>query len=363
MPTPSDAGFMDLALELAREGWGRVHPNPMVGAVVVRDDTVVGRGAHREFGGPHAEIEALSDAGEAARGATLYVTLEPCAHHGKTPPCTDAILAAGVKRVVYAVADPHKEAAGGAERLREAGVETEAGVGAEQARAENALFLAPFALGRPFVALKLALSLDGRIAARSGERTTITGEAAREEVHRLRAGFDAILVGSTTARVDDPLLNVRHGPAPRVQPARVVVDSKASLSPATRLARTTAKAPVRVLHGPDADPGRLEALSAVGVETLVCPSGDDGIDLESALTALMERGVRTVLCEGGGRIAASLLSADLVDRMYLFQAPLMLGPAGVPAFPFEGAVPSAAWSMAEAKRIGGDVLLVVERER
>ncbi|MFW5947805.1 MAG: bifunctional diaminohydroxyphosphoribosylaminopyrimidine deaminase/5-amino-6-(5-phosphoribosylamino)uracil reductase RibD, partial [Gemmatimonadota bacterium] len=185
---------MARALELAEAGWGRVHPNPLVGAVVVREGAVVGEGAHREHGGAHAEVEALRAAGERARGATLYVTLEPCAHHGKTPPCTDAILEHGIARVVYAVPDPHPEAGGGAERLRAAGVAVTEGVAGPAARARNALFLRPLETGRPFVALKYGLSLDGRIAARPGERTRVTGPETEAEVHRLRAGFDAVLV-------------------------------------------------------------------------------------------------------------------------------------------------------------------------
>ncbi|MFP4623428.1 MAG: bifunctional diaminohydroxyphosphoribosylaminopyrimidine deaminase/5-amino-6-(5-phosphoribosylamino)uracil reductase RibD, partial [Gemmatimonadota bacterium] len=194
MAGTSDAEFMRRALTLAEAGWGRVHPNPLVGAVVVREGVVVGEGAHREFGGPHAEVEALRNAGDAARGSTLYVTLEPCAHHGKTPPCTTAILDHGVARVVYAAADPHPDAAGGGTRLAERGVEVVGGVEAEKARTQNALFLRPIETGRPFVALKYGLTLDARIARAPGERTAVTGPESRAAVHRLRAGFDAVLV-------------------------------------------------------------------------------------------------------------------------------------------------------------------------
>lgn len=354
---------MRRALELAEAGWGRVHPNPLVGAVVVREGRVVGEGAHLEYGGPHAEVAALREAGTGARGATLYVTLEPCVHFGKTPPCTDAILESGIGRVVLAAEDPHAEAAGGADRLERAGVAVTRGVEREAARAQNALFLRPLETGRPFVALKLALSLDARIARRPGEATRVTGPVSEAEVHRLRGGFDAILVGAATARVDDPRLTVRQGPPPRVAPVRVVADPRVTLAPESRLAETAAEVPVWVLAAGDAlaDPAareRADALRSRGVEVVEAPPGPGGLDVAGALDRLWERGVRTVLCEGGGRLGSALLNAGRVDRMYLFTAPRLFGEEGVPAFPdateMRGRIVASRW-------VGEDTLTVVDR--
>ncbi len=354
----ADRRFMARALELAGAGWGRVHPNPVVGAVVVRDGVVVGEGAHREYGGPHAEVEALGQAGDRARGATLYVTLEPCAHHGKTPPCTDAILDHGIARVVYAVADPHPEAGGGAARLAKAGVSVETGVEAERARAGNATFLVPIEGQRPFVAVKFGLSVDGRIAARAGERTRVTGRESEREVHRLRAGFDAILVGARTARIDDPSLTVRHGPSPRVPPVRVVADPGARLPLDGELARTAREVPVVALVAESAPQERVAALEGMGVEVERVPGTGAGLALHTALDRLWERGVRTVFCEGGGRLVASLLADDRVDRLYLFEAPVLFGTEGVPAFPgpagFRG-------GRVEVRAMGEDTLITIDR--
>ena len=356
--TERDRRFMRRALELAPAGWGRVHPNPLVGAVVVAGGEVVGEGAHREYGGAHAEVEALRAAGPRARGATLYVTLEPCAHHGKTPPCTDAIIEHGIARVVYAVPDPHPEAGGGGARLRNAGLDVVAGVEEATARTENATFLVPIERGRPFVALKYGLSLDSRISARVGEATRITGPEAEAEVHRLRAGYDAIMVGGRTARIDDPSLTVRHGPAPRVPPVRVVVDPDAALPPDGSLARTPGEVPVVVLAAADAPPERVARLRELGVEVEAVRRSRDGLDLAAALDRLFSRGLRTVFCEGGGRLGAGLLGADRVDRLYIFQAPVILGSQGVPAFPgtagFRG-------RRVAVRAMGGDALFIIDR--
>lgn len=350
---------MRRAIDLARSGWGRVHPNPLVGAVVVRDGRIVGEGAHREYGAAHAEVGALETAGAEATGATLYVTLEPCAHHGKTPPCTEAILAAGIARVVYAVRDPHPQAGGGGEILRARGIGVDSGVEEALARRENALFLRPLETGRPFVALKLALSLDARIAAAEGERTSITGDAARDYVHRLRAGFDAVLVGRRTVEVDDPLLTVRHGPAPRVPPVRVVVDSDARISIGSRLVRSLDDAPVAVVCRQDAATDRIARLESAGVAVYRVPGAGDGVDLEAGLEALRAAGIRTVLCEGGGQLAASLLQASRADRLHLLLAPRFLGSEGVPAFPGVGR--GEDWDLAEVRVLGDDVLMIADR--
>jgi len=351
---------MTRALDLAWRGWGRVHPNPLVGAVVLAGGAVAGEGWHAEFGGPHAEAAALAAAGERARGGTLVVTLEPCAHHGKQPPCTEAVIAAGVRRVVAAVADPSPVAAGGAERLRAAGIEVELGVMAAAAEAQNAAFL-HHARGeaRPFVALKLATSVDARIADRDRRSRWISGPAARDYVHWLRAGFDAIGIGGATARHDDPSLTVRGALTPRVTPRRVVFAPALQLPLESALVRSAREVPTTVIAGGDTldwEAGR--ALAAAGVELLPAES------LEEALTALGERGVRSLLIEGGGRLAGALIRAELADRLYWVQAPLWLGERGVPAFGGIPSVPLAGverWHPVERRALGDDTLLVLDR--
>jgi len=364
-----DRRWMDRALDLAERGWGRVEPNPMVGAVVVRGDRVVGEAYHREFGDAHAEVLALEEAGEAARGATLYVTLEPCTHHGKTPPCTDAILRAGVSRVVIGCRDPHREAGGGARELRRRGLQVRTDVRGERARAQIARFLWRELTGRTWVDLKYGLSLDARIARREGEQTRVTGEESAEEVHRLRAGHDAILVGRRTAAVDDPLLTARGTPSPRVPAVRIVVDAELRLPAAGRLAETAGDVPVWVLAGRGAPEGRRSDLEDRGVRVVELPTGEPGrVDLEAAVTFLSGEGVGSVLVEGGGRIGASLLAGGHVHRMHLFYAPRIFGEEGVPAFP--GPAPAgsageageqAGWMVERRAGYGEDTLVVLDR--
>ncbi len=354
-----DSRFMRRALALAEAGWGRVHPNPMVGAVVVRDGAVVSEGAHREFGGPHAEIEALRQAGPRARGSTLYVTLEPCAHHGKTPPCAEAIVGAGVRRVVIAAEDPHPAARGGADRLREAGIAVTPGVERDAARSQNALFFGPIERGRPFVALKFGMTMDARIGSEDS-RTRVTGAEAEAEVHRLRSGFDAILVGGRTARIDDPRLTVRHAPEGRVAPVRVVAATAADLPPAGALAASARQTPVWVLAAKSAPPAKVAALESAGVRVVGCAVEEDGhLDLRDAVLSLGDLGVRTILCEGGGRLGAALLRQGLVDRCLLFIAPTLMGVRGVPAFP-AGDV-GGALRLAAVRPFGDDTLLMLDR--
>jgi diaminohydroxyphosphoribosylaminopyrimidine deaminase / 5-amino-6-(5-phosphoribosylamino)uracil reductase len=356
----ADVRYMRRALELAEAGWGRVHPNPLVGAVVVRQGVVVGEGAHREFGGPHAEVEALRAAGGKALGATLYVTLEPCAHYGKTPPCVNAIVGAGIHRVVIATEDPHPVGRGGAVRLRQAGIEVEFGVEARAARSQNALFLAPVELGRPFVSLKLATTLDARLG-REGQATRITGSEAEAEVHRLRSGYDAILIGGRTARTDNPRLTVRRAPAGRVPPVRIVADTAAHLPMAGALVAGARDVPLWVLAGRSAPEDRVEALEAAGVRVLRCAPGEDGqLDLRDAIGRVGEEGIRTVLCEGGGRLGAGLLRQGLVDRLLLFLAPSLLGVQGVPAFPVQE-TRRAPLRLVGVSELGGDTLLTLDR--
>ena len=317
---------MRRALALARRGWGQTAPNPMVGAVVVRDGAIVGEGFHARFGEPHAEVRALESAGARARGADLFVTLEPCDHHGKTPPCSEALIAAGVRRVVAATRDPGAVSGGGAERLRAAGIPVEVGLEEGDARELNApFFFAATDARRPWTTLKLAVSLDGAIAGAIGAPRWLTGEVARRQVHRLRAGADAVAVGIGTVLADDPALTVRHGRRPRVPPTRVVFDRSARVPLTSRLVRTARRVPTLVLaEHPDAE--RSAALGAKGVQV----ERADG--LPGALEALHRRGVRSLFVEGGAGIAGALLAAGVVDRLIIFQAPVLVGPGALPAW-------------------------------
>lgn len=334
----------------------------MVGAVVVHDDEVVGEGWHAEYGGPHAEVVALEAAGERARGATLYVTLEPCNHHGRTPPCTDAVLRSGVARVVIATLDPNPVARGGIERLRAAGIEVTAGVEEDAARALNAAFFHRHEQDSTFVALKLAISLDGRLSARAGERTAITGPAANDAVQSLRAGFDAILIGAGTARADDPLLTARGTPQPRTPPLRVVLDSAASLDVSSRLVRTARDVPAAVFCTDRAPGDAVARLEAAGVRVQRVQEHNGRVDAATVLKELYAQGVGAVLCEGGGEVAAELLSRGLAHRLHLFVAPRFLGAAGTPAFPLD-VPPPGAWRLVRERVHGSDVELVYDRRK
>ncbi len=349
---------MRRCLDLARGGWGRVPPNPMVGAVLLRDGKVVAEGFHAEFGGPHAEVVALLAAREAARGATCVVNLEPCSHHGKTPPCTEALIGAGVARVVVAVPDPHRTARGGAMRLAEAGVQVELGVLMEQAAALNAVFLwNQLRSDRPFVALKVATSLDGFLADDGGRCRWISGPRAREFAHWLRAGFEAIAVGRRTAELDDPELTVRGPIIPRIPPVRVVISRAGELRRELRLVRTAMQHPTVLVTLPDRRQAASQRLAASGVSVL------GAADLVQAMHELTQRGMHSVLVEGGGALASALLEADLVDRIYWIQAPLWLG-GGVAAFGPRSPVSLEAaerWVVTERRALGEDTLLVVDR--
>lgn len=345
---------MRRALQLARRGWGQTAPNPLVGAVIVRDGVVVAEGWHAAYGAPHAEAAALAAAGEAARGADVYVTLEPCTHHGKTPPCADALIAAGVKRVIVAVDDPNPEARGGVARLRAAGIEVVTGVEAEAAAELNAAFLfAHTRADRPFVTLKLALSIDGAIAPGDGTQRWLTGTAARRLVHRQRAEADAILVGIGTALADDPALTVRYGKRPRVAPRRLVLDRSARLPLTSQLVKTAGRVPVEVLAGaPDLE--QAHALQRSGVEVYSAP------DLRTHLEGMRTRGIRHVYVEGGAGVAGCLLSGGFVDRLIIFQAPVLLG-AGALAGLGAAAPPEGhgdRWRVVEHRLVGDDLLTV-----
>jgi diaminohydroxyphosphoribosylaminopyrimidine deaminase/5-amino-6-(5-phosphoribosylamino)uracil reductase len=323
---PDHESWMRRALALAERGRGLTSPNPMVGAVVVRDGTVVGEGFHERAGGPHAEVTALAAAAERARGATLYVTLEPCMHQGQTPPCAPAVVAAGIRTVVAAVSDPNPfVAGGGADALRAAGVDVRLGVLADRARTQNRVFFTAMRERRPHVTLKAAMTLDGKIADAHGVSRWITGEAARAEAHQLRSEVDAIVVGHATVEHDDPALTVRReAPWPR-EPLRIVLDTQARTPTTARVitAATAARAVIAV--GSAAPAGRVAALERAGATVLRCGGSEGNVDVRELLVALFEREVRGVLVEGGGEVAASFLDAGLVDRVVLFVAPLLLG--------------------------------------
>ena len=344
----SDVAFMRRALELAERGRGLTSPNPQVGAVVVRDGRVRGEGAHLWAGGPHAEIEALAAAGEAARGATLYVTLEPCNHHGRTPPCALAVAAAGIARVVVALSDPNPAVAGGgAARLRAAGIPVDVGVLAEEAERQIRGWLTAVRERRPHVTLKAAATLDGRIADVHGVSQWITGEPARAHAHRLRAQADAIVVGVTTALRDDPALTVRLDPPWPREPYRVVLDTHARLGPHARLLRGGTPARALIVTGEDAPAARLTALEATGAMVLRCPTRQGRVDPGAVLGRLFDLEVRAVLVEGGAEIHAAFIDAGLVDRVALFLAPLLLGGRGAP-----GVIGGAGRELKSALRLG-----------
>ena len=326
--TERDVRYMRRALELAEQGWGQTAPNPMVGAVVVRDDDVVGEGFHARYGEAHAEVNALHAAAERARGATLYVSLEPCAHVGKTPPCTGAIIAAGLSRVVVAVRDPSPVARGGVELLRAAGIEVDVDVERERALEINAPFFNAHSSNRPWVVLKLAISEDGAIADLTGTQRWITGPESRAEAHRMRANADAVAVGVGTVLADDPSLTVRDAPAPRVAPRRVIFDSRLRTPLAANVVRTALEVPTIFVTSRDAPAGNRAALERAGVEIIVAA------DLTDALVRLREHGIRSVFCEGGARLAGSLLAAGLVDRLAIFQSEMLVGASRLGAFEF-----------------------------
>lgn len=332
----TDLGHMRAALSLAARGLGRTWPNPAVGCVLVRDGAVIGRGWTQPGGRPHAEAEALArvrDLPGGAEGATAYVTLEPCNHYGKTPPCALALVEAKVARVVVACQDPDPRVAGGGlARLRDAGIEVVTGVCEAEALALNEGFFNRITLGRPLVTLKVASTLDGRIATRTGESQWITGPTARAWGHRLRAGHDAILVGIGTALADDPELTCRLPGLGDRSPVRVVVDSSLRLPPTAKLATGAKRIPTWVVTGPSPAPASSQALIALGVELLPVAAGADGrVDPAAAMAALAARGITRVLAEGGAAMAGALLRAGLVDRLEWFRAASLIGGDGLPA--------------------------------
>lgn len=327
----SDIDHMAHALRLAARGVGNVWPNPAVGCVIVKDGLIVGRGWTQPGGRPHAEVCALRQAGSLAKGATAYVTLEPCAHHGHTPPCAEALIAAKVVRVVTALTDPDTRVSGrGHAMLRAAGVEVTENVLRTEATALNAGFLKRVTLGLPFVTLKLAASLDGRTATATGESRWITGPEARRKVHALRLGHDAVMVGSGTALADDPDLTVRDMGTVR-QPVRIVLDRMLKHSPESRLGRTAKDHPVWLLHGPNAPQSARKAWAETGATLIETPETAGQLDLTAALAKLAQKGLTRILSEGGSTVAAALVKARLVDDLALFSGGVLIGGEGHPA--------------------------------
>jgi diaminohydroxyphosphoribosylaminopyrimidine deaminase/5-amino-6-(5-phosphoribosylamino)uracil reductase len=371
MTAELDHARMGTALALARRALGQTWPNPSVGCVVGRDGIVLGRGHTQAGGRPHAEQMALAQArerfgAESLKGATAWLTLEPCAHRGRTPPCADALVAAGVARVVAALPDPDPRTDGnGFARLRAAGVTVDIGVRAEEARTLHAGFLSRLSRHRPWLTLKLATSLDGRIATGSGESRWITGPAARARVHLMRAEADAVLVGTGTARADNPMLDVRLAGLADRSPVRVVLDRSLSLPPGSRLEQTALGLPLWVVHAPDAAPSRRAALVASGARPIAVPLGaDDALDLAACLDELAACGVTRVLCEGGAALAAALLRANLVDEIAWFTAGLAIGAEGAAAIgplALGSLSTSARFTLADCETLGNDTLSLWRR--
>jgi diaminohydroxyphosphoribosylaminopyrimidine deaminase/5-amino-6-(5-phosphoribosylamino)uracil reductase len=349
--------FMRLALREAAKGAGRTSPNPVVGAVVVRGGRVISAGHHARAGGPHAEVVAIRAAGARARGADLYTTLEPCDHYGRTPPCSVAILEAGVRRVFVGSADPNPLVSGkGVARLRRAGVEVLEGVLRDATDAANAHWFTFIREGRPFVTLKAAVTLDGRIATRTGDARWVTGEEARRWVHRLRDRVDAVLVGAGTARADDPRLTTRLPGGRGRDPLRVVLDTELRLPPRLALLRPRSSAPTIVAHAAP----HARAIPRAGVELLHCRRGKGGVDLRDLLAKLAERGVTHLLVEGGAHVHARFVEEGLVDRLAIFVAPKLAGSGGVPLLAWTGPArmkDAPRLEDVEVERLGDDVLV------
>jgi diaminohydroxyphosphoribosylaminopyrimidine deaminase / 5-amino-6-(5-phosphoribosylamino)uracil reductase len=357
---------MALALTLGRRGLGRTWPNPAVGAVVVENGIIAGRGWTQPGGRPHAEVEALRRAGKAARGATLYVTLEPCSHHGKTPPCVDAIIAAGITRVVSAMEDPNPKVAGaGHARLAAAGVAVDIGVDGQEAGRDHAGHIRRVRDGRPHVMLKLAISADGKVAAAGRRPLAITGSEARDRVHLLRAQSDAIMIGIGTALADDPLLSCRLPGMEKDSPVRVVLDGELRLPVGSRLAQTAREVPVWVIAAMHAPLDREQALSAVGAHVMRVPRRAGQLDMSTVLQLLAERGITRLMVEGGPTLAASLVAADLIDEAKLIRSAKIVGADGINALeglPLAALIDAPQLERVKSEPVGGEIWDVFERK-
>jgi diaminohydroxyphosphoribosylaminopyrimidine deaminase / 5-amino-6-(5-phosphoribosylamino)uracil reductase len=360
-----DRRFMQLALALGRRGLGRTHPNPAVGAVVVRDGVIVGRGWTQPGGRPHAEPVALAQAGEATRGATLYVTLEPCSHVGKSPPCADAIIAAGIKRVVSAIEDPNPDVAGqGHAKLRHAGIAVDVGLEAEEAARAHAGHFRRVRDHRPHVILKLAVSADDKIAAAGHKQVAISGEIAKSRVHLLRAQCDAILVGIGTVLADDPLLTCRLPGIEARSPVRIVLDRSLRIPPKSRLVHSARSTPLWVVTSNQAEAPAAAMLGAAGAQVIRVALTPAGLDLPAILHELAGRGITRLLVEGGARVASSFVAAGLVDEFWLLRGPNPIGADGVPALdalPLATITQSQTFHVRASESLGADSLTLYER--
>ena len=364
----ADSGFMQLALTLGRRGQGRTWPNPAVGAVVVRDGVIVGRGWTQAGGRPHAEPVALAHAGEAARGATLYATLEPCSHVGKSPPCTDAIIASGVARVVSAIEDPNPEVAGqGHAKLRAAGIRVDIGLGAAEAAHDHAGHFRRIRDNRPHVILKLAVSADDMIGAAGRKPVTISGEAAKARVHLLRAHCDAILVGIGTVLADDPLLTCRLPGMEARSPVRVVLDRALRIPGTTKLVHSARETPLWVMTSNLAEAPAAMKLGAAGAQVIrvaTTTTPPPGLDLAAVLHALAEKGITRLLVEGGARVASSFVTAGLVDEVWLLRGRDEIGADGVAALetlPLSSITQSPTFGVRASESLQKDTLTIYER--
>jgi diaminohydroxyphosphoribosylaminopyrimidine deaminase / 5-amino-6-(5-phosphoribosylamino)uracil reductase len=361
----ADQRFMQLALSLGRRGQGRTWPNPAVGAVVVKDGIIIGRGWTQPGGRPHAEPEALKRAGEAARGATLYVTLEPCSHFGKSPPCVDAVIASGISRVVSAIEDPNPEVAGqGHAKLRAAGISVDIGLCAADAAHDHAGHFRRIRDKRPHVILKLAVSTDDKIGAAGRRPVVITGEAARTRVHLLRAQSDALLVGIGTVLADDPSLTCRLPGMEARSPVRVVLDRALRIRGTSRLVHSARQVPLWVMASETAEAAAATRLGAAGVQVIRAATASAGLDPAAVLHALSEKGITRLMIEGGARVASSLVAAGLVDEIWLLRGPDTIGADGVAALdalPLTAITQSPAFKVRASETLGGDTLTIYER--
>lgn len=367
MQDTSDQRFMRLALELGRRGQGRTWPNPAVGAVVVKDGVIVGRGWTQPGGRPHAEPEALKRAGDAARGAALYVTLEPCSHFGRSPPCADAVIAAGIARVVSAIEDPNPDVGGqGHARLRAAGIEVDVGLFADEAARDHAGHFLRVSEKRPYTILKLALSADDKIAAAGYRPLAITGDVSRSRVHLLRARSDAILIGIGTALADDPLLTCRLPGMEDLSPVRVVLDRVLRLPGDSRLVHSARQHPLWIMASDLAEAPAAAKLGGAGAHIIRVPTiaGQPGLDLKAVLHALSDKGITRLLVEGGARVASAFLSADLVDEVWLLRGPAEIGSDGIAALdaqPVSVITHSPRWQVRATETLDQDTLTIYER--
>jgi len=363
----ADARLMQLALGLGRRGQGRTWPNPAVGAVVVKDGVIVGRGWTQSGGRPHAEPDALKRAGEAARGATLYVTLEPCSHVGKSPPCVDAVIAAGIARVVSAIEDPNPEVAGGGHaKLRAAGIVVDVGLHATEAAHDHAGHFRRIRDHRPHVILKLAVSADDKIGAAGHKPVAITGEAARTRVHLLRAQCDAILVGIGTVLADDPVLTCRLPGMEARSPVRVVLDRSLRIPGGSRQVQSARETPLWVMTSDLSEAPAAVKLGAAGAQVIrvAANSTPSRLDLAAVLHALSEKGISRLMVEGGARVASSFVSAGMVDEVWLLRGPQAVGADGVPALdalPLSALTGSPAFKLRASESLGKDTLHIYER--